>query len=98
MANVNVTFDEMETAAGQLKAGREEIVTKLNLLQTQIQNLVNSGFVTDQASGAFQATFDKFTYGAKTTIDSLDNLSQFLTGSAGAMRDLDSQIAAKAQA
>ena len=50
MANIRVSFGEIETAAAQLGQGREEIVARLQSLQQQIQGLISSGFVTDQAS------------------------------------------------
>ena len=53
MANINISYQEMEAAASQLGAGRDEITAKLQQLQRQIQGLVSSGFVTDNASKRF---------------------------------------------
>jgi len=95
MSNIKVSYGEIETAASQLGAGREEITTKLQSMQTQIQNLVTSGFVTDQASGKFNDAYTKYTSSANTLIAQLNDIQQFLTGTASAMRDLDAQIASK---
>ncbi|MGO2141753.1 MAG: WXG100 family type VII secretion target [Leucobacter sp.] len=95
MSNIKVSYSEIETAATQLGAGREEITTKLQGMQTQIQNLVSSGFVTDQASGKFNDAYTKYTTSANTLIAQLNEIQQFLTGTANAMRDLDAQIASK---
>ncbi len=95
MANVKVSYQEIDSAAAKLNAGRNEIVLKLNELQSQINDLVSSGFVTDKASGAYQTNYDKFTKGASTTIEGLDGLSKFLTGTSAAMQELDSQLASR---
>lgn len=95
MANINVTYAEIETAATQLGAGRDEITTKLQNMQTQIGQLVSSGFVTDQASGKFNDSYTKYTASANTLISQLNEIQQFLNSTANAMRDLDSQIASK---
>lgn len=95
MSNIKVSYSEIETAASQLGSGREEITTKLQGMQTQIQNLVASGFVTDQASGKFNDAYMKYTTSANTLIAQLNEIQTFLTGTATAMRDLDSQIASK---
>lgn len=95
MSNIKVSYAEIETAASQLGAGREEITAKLQAMQNQIRNLVASGFVTDQASGKFNDAYTKYTTSANTLIAQLNEIQAFLTGTANAMRDLDSQIAAK---
>ena len=95
MSNINVSYAEIETAATQLGTGREEITTKLQNMQTQIGQLVSSGFVTDQASGKFNDAYVKYTTSANTLIAQLNEIQQFLNGTANAMRDLDSQIASK---
>lgn len=94
-SNIRVSYSEIETAASQLGAGREEITSKLQGMQAQIQNLVSSGFVTDQASGKFNDAYMKYTTSANTLIAQLNEIQQFLTGTANAMRDLDAQIAAR---
>lgn len=95
MSNITVSYAEIESAAAQLGSGREEITTKLQSLQTQIQSLVSSGFVTDQASGRFNEAYSTYTASANTLIAQLDEIQQFLIGTANAMRDLDTQIASR---
>ena len=95
MSNINVSYAEIESAASQLGAGREEITIKLQNMQGQIGQLVSSGFVTDQASGKFNDAYTKYTASANTLIAQLNDIQQFLAGTANAMRDLDSQIASK---
>lgn len=92
MANLNVSYGEMTDAASRLTTGKEDIVTKLTELQTQVNNLVSSGFVTDQASGAFQTSYETFTRGATETVNGLEGMSSFLTQAATALENTDSEL------
>ncbi len=95
MANINVSYGEIEQAAAQLGTGREEITAKLQSLQQQIANLVASGFVTDQASVKFNNAYTEYTTSANTVVNKLNEIQSFLTQTANAMRDMDAQIAAR---
>ena len=46
MANMNVTYDELRSQAGQLRNGQQQMTDILHNLQSQVNNLVSSGFVT----------------------------------------------------
>ncbi|MPV37174.1 WXG100 family type VII secretion target [Georgenia subflava] len=94
MSNINVSYDEMEREANSLATAKEQIIGDLNRLQSQIQSLVDSGFVTDQASVRFNESYQQFTQGAQSTIEGLQDLSAYLTNAANALRDTDSQLAA----
>ena len=93
MANMNVTYSEMTDAATRLTTGKEDLVSKLSELQTQVNSLVQSGFVTDQASGAFQTSYDQFTKGTTEAVNGLEGMSQFLTAAADALGNVDSELA-----
>ncbi|MBL5973872.1 MAG: WXG100 family type VII secretion target [Candidatus Leucobacter sulfamidivorax] len=95
MANINVSYAEMEQAASLLGVGRDEITQKLQAMQTQINNLVASGFVTDQASGKFNNAYNEYTISANTVVAKLTEIQSFLTQSANLLRDMDAQIAAR---
>lgn len=95
MANVKVSYGEIEQAAAQLGAGREEIAAKLQSMQQQIASLVASGFVTDQASVKFESTYGEYTAGANAVIAKLNEIQGFLTQTAHTVRDMDAQIAAR---
>ena len=56
MPNVHVDYNELQSAAGQLTAGQQEVVAQLMRLKGVVDRLVASGFVTDRASGQFQIT------------------------------------------
>lgn len=92
MANLNVTYEEMKDVAGRLITGKEELNTKLTELQTMVNNLIGSGFVTDTASGAFGTSYDSFTQGLTQAVAGLDGMSQFLNTAADTLRDTDQQL------
>jgi uncharacterized protein YukE len=92
MANLNVTYGEMTDAAGQLLTGKEDLITRLTTLQTLVNGLVESGFVTDSASGAFQASYDLFTQGTTQAVTGLDGMSGFLTSAADALANVDTEL------
>ncbi|WP_130875478.1 WXG100 family type VII secretion target [[Pseudopropionibacterium] massiliense] len=94
-ANLNVSYEAMESEASALVSGKEEITQKLSALKTRIDNLVSNGFVTDQASGAFNEMYQNFTTSASNTISSLDGIANGLRSMANAMRETDSQMASQ---
>ncbi|SDO18714.1 Uncharacterized conserved protein YukE [Cryobacterium flavum] len=92
MANLNVTYSDMTDAAGRLTSGKDDVITKLGELQTLVNNLVGSGFVTDSASGAFQTAYDAFTQGTTLAVNGLDGMSQFLSAAADALSNADTEL------
>lgn len=95
MANITVSYTEMQQAAKDLGTGRDEITTKLKGLQTKITSLVASGFVTDRASARFETAFTEYSTGARTVIEKLAEIEAFLIQTAKAMAELDTQIAGR---
>ncbi|KRC54960.1 MULTISPECIES: WXG100 family type VII secretion target [unclassified Nocardioides] len=93
MSNINVTYDDIRNVAAHLRQGRDDMTNKLNELGAMVDNLVSSGFVTDQASGAYNDQFDQFQAGTKTAIDALEGLSSFLDQAAQALQDTDTGLA-----
>ncbi|MFC6508262.1 WXG100 family type VII secretion target [Promicromonospora citrea] len=93
MANMNVTYEELRGTAGQLRNGQTAIMDQLTNLSTQVNNLVASGFVTDQASGKFQQSYEEFTTGAKQAIEGIEGMASFLEQAAQTLQDTDQQLA-----
>jgi WXG100 family type VII secretion target len=93
MANLSVSYDEMRQQAHSLRTGQQEITDKLNMLRSQINNLVSSGFVTDQASGAFNSSYEQFNHGATQTVSALDQLAGNLENMANTLQETDAQLA-----
>jgi WXG100 family type VII secretion target len=93
MPNVNVTYDEMRSAATRLTAGREEINAKLSELQKLVNSLVNGGYVTDTSSKQFEHSYHEFTSGASRTMEGLTGMSTYLTAAADTFQQADQQLA-----
>lgn len=95
MANMNVTYDEMRSAASNLQSGQQEIKGNLDKLQKLIKDLISSGYVTDKSSQAFDASYEEFDKGANQAIEGLHGMSDYLSKAAQALEDTDSQLASQ---
>lgn len=95
VANINVSYQELNCNADRLVAGRDEINTTLSKLQSQIAALTQAGFQTDRSSGAYNEAYQRFTNGAQNTIGGLNDLAQFLRTTAQTLGDVDQQLASK---
>lgn len=93
MANVNVTYQEMRDAGTQLTNGQMEIDAKLDELSRLVDSLVQQGFVTDTASGAFQQSYGEFTTGARQVISGLEGMRGYLNAAADTFEQADSTLA-----
>lgn len=93
MANLNVTYGEMQESATRLDAGKQQITDTLVSLKSMIDQLVASGFQTELASGAFNETYTQFTTGAQNAINGLEGMSGYLRAAAQAMQTTDSELA-----
>ena len=94
MANINMSFDQIEGQATVMDTRHTEITTSLDLLKAQVNELTASGFTTDQASAAFNESYTQFTTGILAALEGLTGMAQFLRVTAQTMRDVDSQLAA----
>jgi len=92
MANVNVTYEEMEQAAGRLVSGESDLNSKLTELQNFIENLVSSGFVTDAASVSFHEAYTKFTTNTRTGLEALTSMGKYLREAATRLRETDQSL------
>jgi len=93
VANVNVTYADMQSAAKQLQAGEQQIQGDLSRLKKLIDNLVAGGYVTDSSSRQFEASYTEFNTGATKVIEGLNGMGQYLDAAAKAFQDTDSQLA-----
>lgn len=92
MANVNVTYEEMRSAASQLRNGQEHLNSTLTELSALINNLVQSGFVTDLASVTYHDQFEQFTNGTRQAVDALEGLAAYLEQAADTLSATDSDL------
>jgi WXG100 family type VII secretion target len=93
VANVNVTYAEMQSAANQLRAGESQIEGDLAKLKKLVDNLVAGGYVTDSSSQQFEASYTEFNQGATKMIQGLNGMGQFLDAAAKAFHETDAQLA-----
>jgi WXG100 family type VII secretion target len=97
MADLNVTYADITSAAAKLRAGQQDMDTQLADLGSVVSNLTSSGFQTDHASGAFHDTFTQYQTNLKQAIDALNNLAGYLEQAAKAMEETDTQLASAIQ-
>jgi WXG100 family type VII secretion target len=93
MANLNVTYADMQSAANQLRSGEQTIQSDLSRLKSLIDNLVASGYVTDASSKQFETSYTEFNTGATKMIDGLTGMGQYLDAAAKAFNETDTQLA-----
>jgi WXG100 family type VII secretion target len=93
MANLNVTYDELRDAAARLRAGKDEMQSKLAELSNLVQSLTASGFQAEQSSAAYRDSFEQFRTGTSSAVDGLEGLSQFLISAADALQQTDEGLA-----
>lgn len=97
MANLNVTYAEMSDSAAKMRNNKTDIDARLTECKSIVDNLTASGFVTDQASGQFDQVHSDFVNAANKTMETLDQLSQWLDKTVDAMRSMDSDLARSLQ-
>ena len=78
MANLNVTYADLESTASRLRSGQTDIEQRLTELKRLVDTLISEGFRTDKASGAFGTSYEQFNSGATKTIQGLEGMAQFL--------------------
>ena len=93
MANISASYADMSGVATQLNTGEQTITADLQRLQSVVQQLVQSGFVTDQASKAFDESYSNFTKGAAQMMQGLNGMASYLNQAVSAMQDTDSSLA-----
>ena len=89
MPDVNVTYEQMESAAQRISAGQEEITSQLTQLKAMVDDLVESGFVTDIASKAFSEAYTEFNTAVNQTIEGLEVMKTYLKNTAEKFRETD---------
>ena len=93
MTNLNVTYDQMHSAATRLRNGHQDLESQLNELRSLVQQLVQNGFTTSRASGAFDSSYQEFTQGATRTVKGIDGMADYLNKAAQALQETDEQLA-----
>jgi WXG100 family type VII secretion target len=93
MANLNVTYADMEQMAQRLKAAEANITADLHTLQNLVTQLTSGGYVTDKSSVAFEHSYTQFTKGATQMMQGLAGMGKFLTTAHQSLSQTDQQLA-----
>lgn len=94
MANMHVSYADMETEARNLRTAKEDIHTQLRGLAQRISTLVSSGFVTESASVKFDEKFQQFTQATTQAVGALEDIAANLENTARVLQDTDRQLGA----
>jgi WXG100 family type VII secretion target len=92
MSNVRVTYDDVNNVANQLAKAKSDLEQQLSQLLSQVQQLTESGFITDQAAPKFRQSYEEWTKGTRSAIDGLDGMSNFLKQAVQVYQQADSQL------
>lgn len=93
MANIKVTFQEMEDAAQRIKQESDDMRGKLDQLRSMVSNLVADGYVTDQSSKRFDESYQELDKGGKQVMEGLTGIGDYLKQAAEALRKTDEELA-----
>jgi WXG100 family type VII secretion target len=96
MANIQVDYEAVRSTATALSRAQTDLENQLTTLKGMIDNLVTSGFITDQASGRFHTSYTNWDTGTRQAITGLDGMSRFLTGVVTQHEQLDSSLGSAA--
>ena len=92
---VHVEHAAMAAQAQRLASTRAELDSTLASIQSQIQELVSGGFVTESASTSFASAQDRWNTAARNCVQELELMAQYLTKTSDAFAEVDSQYTVK---
>ena len=87
------TYSEMESAAQRLRDGRQTVTDTLKELQGIIDELVQDGFKTENASEAFSTAYSELTTSLDDAAEAVNDMAQALDRMADRIRDTDAVLA-----
>lgn len=91
MAQIVVTADELDSVAGRLATGAEDVLQQFGQLKAAVDNLVSAGW-QGSASQAYQETYSQWNSGAQQVHDALTQISQMLHSAATTYRDTEARL------
>ncbi len=94
MANLDITYSRLTDVARDLTMGQQNLQEILTDLMAKVTDLTADGFRTDTASGQYETSYTEFHDGIMKAVAGLEGMSTFLTSTATAYADVDSQLAA----
>lgn len=92
MADISVSYEEIQAGARRLDQGRTNIEEQLESLRKMIDQLVQTSFRTQNASPKFQQSYQQWNSGTKQAIAGLEGMSAFLKKAVQGHQDLDTNL------
>lgn len=92
---VHVQHAALETQAKRLGQAKNELEAKLSEIKSQIQELISSGFVTQDASKSFGEAQLRWDTAARNCVSELDEMARYLGKASAAFREVDQQFTVK---
>ncbi|MGN6221181.1 MAG: WXG100 family type VII secretion target [Microbacterium sp.] len=93
MADFKASYGEMESMAGKLESGREEIGDVLRRLKSDVDRLLGDDFKTQHASGKFGEGYNELTTGLEKAIEGISDMGESLRKMMQAIKDTDQALA-----
>ena len=87
------TYSEMESAAQRLRDGRQTVTDTLKELDGIIEDLVQDGFKTENASEAYSTSYTELTTSLDDAAEAVNDMATALDRMADQVRDTDSSMA-----
>lgn len=87
------TYSEMEGSAQRLRDGRTTISDTLKELQGIIDDLVQDGFKTENASEAYSTSYEELTTSLDDAAEAVNDMATALDKMADMVRDTDGSMA-----
>lgn len=92
MANLSISYDDMETTAGKMDTGKEEVDGVLEDIRDAVRNLTEEGFKTDVQSESFYDEYDNVTNNLKDAAKNIEDMATLLRDLRGRWEDGDTAI------
>lgn len=92
MADFTAAYGDMENISNRLKTAKEEISDQLKDLKSGVDDLTESGFKTQVASGKFAQGYGELTTNLTQALESISEMGEGLNQMKQKIQDLDSQM------
>lgn len=97
MVDFGASYDDMEATASNLDTGKTDIDDLLDKLQGYVDELVEDGFKTQVASGAYKDSYTDMTEGMKEAAKGVEGMAQALRDMSQMVQDTDDNAATRVQ-
>lgn len=92
MANLSISYDDMETTAGKMDTGKEEVDGVLEDIRSAVRDLTEEGFKTDVQSESFYDEYDNVTNNLKDAAKNIEDMATLLRDLRGRWEDGDTSV------